>query len=75
MDNPTFRHRGMDPVLDYSEEARRVMNSRSSQPGRCLPPQDVRRNAIQELKKQGGDEKNQLAVLGSFHVQFGQFRG
>jgi hypothetical protein len=69
--------------LNYSEEARRFKESRSTSQqlvdinyvfGRCQDALTVK-NAEAEVKRKGGSPKNELSVLGEYVLQFCLFKG
>lgn len=63
-------------TLNYTEEARRFKNSKSSsQSTLCLDATRVRTNAEAEVRRLGGSVSDELNVLGQYTLQFGIFKG
>ena len=72
---PRFSKYGNNLKLNYSDEAQRLLRKNRNQKEeiiKCKSEDEVRKEAIAEVKRLGGNEEDEVVVLG---LQFGRFYG
>ena len=75
---PRFAKYGNNLKLNYSDEAQRLLRENRNQKEeiiKCKSEDEVRKEAVAEVKRLGGKEEDEVVVLGQYKLQFGRFYG